>query len=407
MRPARTRRARHRQRAEPLDEARCRGPRPGRPPVWTAPKATTWAKIAGHQVVDVVDARDVDRPAEDVAEHQHEQQRLDRGEHQELRHAPDGEQVAPGHGERRRARPAERRPRPPATGMAMRGRRRTASFSRSARSAAHLVDRLGPARPAVPVRARNTSSSEGSRTPAVARLEPRGVERAHGGDQRARAVGHVQAHACAPSRATVAELQAPRARRRPRPPRPRRASVSSTHGGAEAAPSARRRCPRRWRVPRSITTMRSASRSASSRYWVVEQHRGPVGHQLVDHVPQVVAARRIEARGGLVEEQHRRPVDERGGQVEPAAHAAGVGAGRAVGGVRRGRSARAARRRAGRSRAGAGGSGRPISSRFSRPVRLPSTAANCPARPMRARTSRGVARPRRGPAPSPRRRPAR
>ena len=67
--------------------------------VWTAPKATTWAKIAGHEVVDVVDARDVDRAAEHVAEHQDEQQRLDGGEHQELRHPPDRQQVAPGHGE--------------------------------------------------------------------------------------------------------------------------------------------------------------------------------------------------------------------------------------------------------------------------------------------------------------------
>ena len=59
----------------------------------------------------------------------------------------------------------------------------------------------------------------------------------------------------------------------------------------------------------------------------------PVGDQLLDHLPEVVAARRVEAGGGLVEEQHRRPVHERGGQVEPAAHAAGVGPRRAVGGV--------------------------------------------------------------------------
>src|SRR5690606_28530083 len=45
------------------------------------------------------------------------------------------------------------------------------------------------------------------------------------------------------------------------------------------------------------------------------------------------AAGRVEPGGGLVEEQHRWPVDEGGGQVEPAAHPAGVGLGRAVGGL--------------------------------------------------------------------------
>ena len=64
-----------------------------------------------------------------------------------------------------------------------------------------------------------------------------------------------------------------------------------------------------------------------------EQHRGPVGDQLLDDVPQVAAAGRVEPGGRLVEEQHRRAVDERGGQVEPPAHAARVGASRPVGGV--------------------------------------------------------------------------
>ena len=42
---------------------------------------------------------------------------------------------------------------------------------------------------------------------------------------------------------------------------------------------------------------------------------------------------RVEAGGRLVEEQHRRAVDERGGEVEPPAHAARVGADGPVGGV--------------------------------------------------------------------------
>ena len=41
-------------------------------------------------------------------------------------------------------------------------------------------------------------------------------------------------------------------------------------------------------------------------------------------------AARVEAGGRLVEEQHRRLGDERGGEVEPAAHAARVGLDRAV-----------------------------------------------------------------------------
>ena len=42
---------------------------------------------------------------------------------------------------------------------------------------------------------------------------------------------------------------------------------------------------------------------------------------------------RVEARRRLVEEQHRRPVDERGREVEPPAHPAGVGPHRPVGGL--------------------------------------------------------------------------
>src|SRR5690606_20969860 len=64
-----------------------------------------------------------------------------------------------------------------------------------------------------------------------------------------------------------------------------------------------------------------------------EQQGRAVGHELLDDLPEVVAAGRVEPGGGLVEEQHRRPVDEGGGQVEPAAHPTGVGLGRAVGGL--------------------------------------------------------------------------
>ena len=64
-----------------------------------------------------------------------------------------------------------------------------------------------------------------------------------------------------------------------------------------------------------------------------EQHGGAAAHELLDHAPELVAALRVEAGGGLVEEQHRRTVHERGGEVEATAHAAGVGARHAVGRV--------------------------------------------------------------------------
>ena len=57
-----------------------------------------------------------------------------------------------------------------------------------------------------------------------------------------------------------------------------------------------------------------------------EQHRRAAGDELLDDRPQLGAAARVEAGGRLVEEQHRRAVHERGGEVEAAAHAARVGA---------------------------------------------------------------------------------
>ena len=54
-----------------------------------------------------------------------------------------------------------------------------------------------------------------------------------------------------------------------------------------------------------------------------EQHRAPVGHETPDGVPHLAAGARVEAGGRLVEEDQRWPGDQAGGQVEPAAHAAG------------------------------------------------------------------------------------
>src|SRR5439155_14795558 len=55
-----------------------------------------------------------------------------------------------------------------------------------------------------------------------------------------------------------------------------------------------------------------------------------LGGELFDVLEEVVARLRIDARGRLVEEQHRRIVDQGTGQVEATLHPAGVGAGAVV-----------------------------------------------------------------------------
>ena len=57
-----------------------------------------------------------------------------------------------------------------------------------------------------------------------------------------------------------------------------------------------------------------------------QQHGRPLGDERLDRVPEADPAADVEAGRRLVEEQHRRPRDERRGEVEAAAHAAGVGA---------------------------------------------------------------------------------
>ena len=64
-----------------------------------------------------------------------------------------------------------------------------------------------------------------------------------------------------------------------------------------------------------------------------EQHRGALGHQLPDDLPQVDPRPRVQAGGRLVQEQDRGPADQAGAQVQPAAHAPRVGLHGAVGGV--------------------------------------------------------------------------
>jgi hypothetical protein len=56
-----------------------------------------------------------------------------------------------------------------------------------------------------------------------------------------------------------------------------------------------------------------------------QQDGGPLGDQLADHLPQRGAAGDVQPGGGLVEEDHRGTLHQRGGDVEAAAHPAGVG----------------------------------------------------------------------------------
>ena len=114
---------------------------------------------------------------------------------------------------------------------------------------------------------------------------------------------------------------------------------------------------------------RSASWSASSRYWVVRKTVVPSSVELHDLLPDRLAADRVEAGGRLVEEQHPRLVDERRGEVEPAPHPARVGADAAVGGLleadaveQRVAAALGPRRRAARGGSPAAGSARGRSS---------------------------------------------
>ena len=75
--------------------------------------------------------------------------------------------------------------------------------------------------------------------------------------------------------------------------------------------------------PRSISTTRSASASASSRYWVVSSSVTPVVHERADRRPDDLPAAGVKTRGRLVEHEHVRGVDQAGGEVDAAALAAG------------------------------------------------------------------------------------
>ena len=64
-----------------------------------------------------------------------------------------------------------------------------------------------------------------------------------------------------------------------------------------------------------------------------QQQRDAVGDELTDHAPHPHPARRVKPRGRLVEEQHRWPRHESGGEIEAPAHPPGVALQHAVGGI--------------------------------------------------------------------------
>ena len=238
-----------------------------------------------------------------------------------------------------------------------------------------------------PVRARKTSSSVALCSANAATRRAVGVElveqRAHvrgaavGGDARARSRAGSRARA-----------RGRRARARPR--RTRRAS-------------AQRRGPARWSATRRLssagralgddaaaveTAMRSASRSASSRYWVVRKTVTPSSDEL--RRPRPTSPGGCAGRGPSVGSSRKRTAgraDEAGGEVEAPAHPAGVGADAPAAGVDEVEAIAAARARgrgAARDRPGS----RPIMRRFSSPVCSSSTAAYWPVRLIARRTRR-------------------
>ena len=145
-----------------------------------------------------------------------------------------------------------------------------------------------------------------------------------------------------------------------------------------------------WAITRpwSITVISSASASASSRYCVVSRIVEPsatrprttphMSSRLAGSRPVVGSSRKTTARAA----------DEAGREVEAAAHAAGVGLRRAVGGVGEVEPLEQLLR-AGLASLRLRSSSAPISSRFWRPVSSSSTLAYWPVRPICSRTRPG------------------
>ena len=187
-----------------------------------------------------------------------------------------------------------------------------------------------------------------------------------------------------PGREPVSSAEDRGRRQQPRPGR-RGARLGSV---PRRPASARRGVSWAMTRPWSMTVISSASASASSRYCVVSSTVEP---SVTSGARPPTCRRAWPGRGrwSARRGRSRRPTDQARGEVEPAAHAAGVGLGAALGGVARGRTSRAARRPA-PGRRGGRSSSWPISTRFCVPVRSSSTEAYWPVSPIGCADLAGV-----------------
>ena len=225
----------------------------------------------------------------------------------------------------------------------------------------------GPRPVGDPVSWRKTSSSVGRTRSTPATATPAAT--IAGRSSRAARAGSLTVTRTAPwSTATsVAQARRPEGRRRdvrpprpgPAPGRPGRSAGRSGRGARRAGPRPRAGRDRGSRSGRRPARRRPGRGSRTGRW--------PSVAQLGDEGQQVAPALRVERADGLVEDEHRRPVDERLGDPEPLAHPARVGADPPVGGVGQPDLARGPRRRVPRGSArparGAGRRGRPARGR--------------------------------------------
>src|SRR6201996_6217677 len=275
--PARQhRRPGHRHRPEPVDDPLLQllGQRDRRA---EAGEGRGLAEDARHQEVDVAAGDvDLDRAAEHVAEHQHEHDRLDDGEHDVGRDPGPDQQVPLADGQGVADRPAgpgdqaggSRRRRNGDGGHdealstlsapLRRPRRRLPPLSFSSSSSA-----------AWPVRARNTSSREGRRSPsplvpspASSRLRTDWIRASEPLSPTGTLITPVPSSTCGSPSASL-DVAATAS-----PTRVRSGTVNSSTS-PPTRPFSSAEVPAAMTSPWSMTTISSASSSASSRYWVV------------------------------------------------------------------------------------------------------------------------------------------
>ena len=296
-------------------------------------KHTLWTG-AGQGELQVLAAGTGDRAAEDVDEQHEEHDRLDRHLHELLGRRLDVQQVPPGDRERVRDDVAVR-------GRAMVTVLMPASFRRARR---RRPSRAGSTRSARwPVSARKTSSRLGRRSDRSSTAMPASSRRGTAVPSAARSSmrqrddlpvverglpAFTERREDLLGRGEVVGLGRPRLQHLAADP------------GLELLAACRPRSPCPW----SITTISSASRSASSRYCVVSSTVVPSATSAADHAPQLEPAPRVEAGRGLVEVEEPR-ASRRGSRRGRAADACRPStSSRTSSPRRRGRTPRAARR---------------------------------------------------------------